>query len=626
MRDADLKHTRIQNLHDQWSRGEISDQHYRDVVTAILSGDGQGLPPEPPRRLGPLEALLTAAPRPTAASVEELAPGSILFSQWKVEEKLGQGGYGAVYRARELHLGDVLAVKILGAELFADPDVLSQFRQEVSVMRRLNHPRVVRVFDYREDPDRLIALLSMELIPGCSLQALLEAAAAPLPVPLAISILRQTLQGLDAAHKKKIIHRDISPGNILLASGRPEHLLARPLADPGVKVTDFGLAALADARLSSRFCGYGTPAFMPPESLSGGSRSEPVADLYSVGAVSYLVLTGTLPVGRFLMPGELGINVPPTLDALLADLLNPSPRHRPQTAQAALQRLDLASPRPLLTLAASVPGSEAEPVRRPESEPEVPSLRLSTSRRSPTRRQSNRSLPEPGSIWEENTTGLRFRFIPPANHGSAADHLGLLLSGFWLGEVPVTQTMWIEVLGSNPSRFTGDVHRPVESISWFNAIQFCNTLSRTAGFAELYTRDGQIRGLKEGSGEPGFGLPIVAAWEHAAQAGSGLPFGSGGDADKCAWYNGNSSGPQPVRGKPANAWGLYDMAGNVWEWCWDPEPTGPGEAASRSTHRLAKGGAWFNDAEACLVTSVRSWPAGARHNYLGLRLMRPYVA
>ena len=181
------------------------------------------------------------------------------------------------------------------------------------------------------------------------------------------------------------------------------------------------------------------------------------------------------------------------------------------------------------------------------------------------------------------------------------------LSAFWLGDSEVTQGMWQAVMGANSSNFTGDASRPVEQVSWDDCQAFFQRLN------------GQVRGLTAT-------FPSEAQWEYACSAGSGGDYA--GDLGSMAWYSDNAgSQTHPVKGKQANDFGLYDMHGNVWEWCSDwfgtyaagaaTDPLGSGSGSSR----VRRGGSWFNSARNCRSAYRYASSPGFRDYYLGVRLL-----
>ena len=168
------------------------------------------------------------------------------------------------------------------------------------------------------------------------------------------------------------------------------------------------------------------------------------------------------------------------------------------------------------------------------------------------------------------------------------DKLKITVEAFEMDIYPVTQSIYQLVMGKNPSSFKGD-DQPVESVSWFHAIEFCNRLSGQAGLGPVYKIDGKnVEWIEDTTG---FRLPTEAEWEYACRAGTtGDRYG---DLDKIAWYRNNSADTTHSVGQlEPNAWGLYDMLGNVWEWCWDLYKEG-------GANRVHRGGSWGDGAHGC---------------------------
>ncbi len=217
---------------------------------------------------------------------------------------------------------------------------------------------------------------------------------------------------------------------------------------------------------------------------------------------------------------------------------------------------------------------------------------------------------------------------PPGekDRGSAEEqHEVVLTRPFLLGTAPVTQQEYQAVMGTNPSRFAGG-NLPVEQVSWFDAVAFCNALSRGEGLEEAYLVQGSDVRWK-GPDCPGWRLPTEAEWEYACRAGTtGARYGN---LDDIAWHSGNAGGQtHPVRQKAPNAWGLFDMLGNVWEWCWDWYATYPGGrvvdpvGSDSGSYRVARGGSWYLGAQ-CARAAARGYVApSARAGNLGFRLAR----
>jgi formylglycine-generating enzyme required for sulfatase activity len=187
---------------------------------------------------------------------------------------------------------------------------------------------------------------------------------------------------------------------------------------------------------------------------------------------------------------------------------------------------------------------------------------------------------------------------------------------FLLAKYPVTQEVYFAVTGESPSTFKGD-HKPVETVSWKDAVLFCNALSRKAGLRPCYALDGTDEAITFHPASDGYRLPAEAEWEFACKAGTTAP--RYGELDAIAWYKGNSAGTtQPVGLKAPNAWGLYDMLGNVWEWCTDVY-----DAQVYGSYRIFRGGGWADEARGCLATNRRrSHPTSFKIDDLGFRIAR----
>ena len=187
------------------------------------------------------------------------------------------------------------------------------------------------------------------------------------------------------------------------------------------------------------------------------------------------------------------------------------------------------------------------------------------------------------------------------------------LSNYSIGETEVTQALWQAVMGSNPSSFTGNLQRPVETVSWNDCQEFI----------------GKLNSLTGGT----FRLPTEAEWEYAARGGNrsiGYKYSGGDNLGSVAWYDGNSSSTtHPVKGKQPNELGLYDMSGNVWEWCADwfdssyyaSSPQNNPKGPSAGSDRVIRGGSWGSIARSCRVSYRISYAPSSTYSHLGLRLV-----
>lgn len=182
-----------------------------------------------------------------------------------------------------------------------------------------------------------------------------------------------------------------------------------------------------------------------------------------------------------------------------------------------------------------------------------------------------------------------------------------------LGAVPVTRLLYGSVDNDTPGETPGDI-LPVTEVSWWDAVRFCNTLSRYEGLTPAYRVDGEATDVEWNTAADGYRLPTEAEWEYACRAGTTGP--RYGELDEIAWYRGNSGERiHPVGGKRPNAWGLYDMLGNVWDWCWDYYDT-----EVYGSYRVLRGGGWFDEHWSCRASVRRRSHPSLRIDDVGMRL------
>ncbi|GHT56910.1 hypothetical protein FACS1894109_07490 [Spirochaetia bacterium] len=210
---------------------------------------------------------------------------------------------------------------------------------------------------------------------------------------------------------------------------------------------------------------------------------------------------------------------------------------------------------------------------------------------------------------------------------------------FYIGKYEVTQREYEALMGNNPSRFKG-ANLPVENVSWFNAVQYCNTQSQKESLTPAYTINGDDTTWNRKAN--GYRLPTEAEWEYACRAGPTGPFNTGNNITiEQANYHGKMT--TDIGSFPPNPWGLYDMHGNVWEWCWDwnsnwwvkyrycpgadvdaqIDPTGPTSEPSPNFGRVLRGGSWIMDNVKVLRSASRCsyMPEDSRYD-MGFRVAR----
>ena len=187
---------------------------------------------------------------------------------------------------------------------------------------------------------------------------------------------------------------------------------------------------------------------------------------------------------------------------------------------------------------------------------------------------------------------------------------------FLLSSCLVTQELYFEIVNESPAAFKGN-NKPVETVSWRDAVIFCNTLSTLEGLNPYYTISNRGEEISCDFKASGYRLPTEAEWEYTCKAGTaGIRYG---ELDEIAWYKGNSDRmTHEVGMKQPNAWGLYDMLGNVWEWCSDIY-----DETVYGSYRIIRGGGWSDEPRGCMATNRRrSHPVSFKIDDLGFRIAR----
>lgn len=189
------------------------------------------------------------------------------------------------------------------------------------------------------------------------------------------------------------------------------------------------------------------------------------------------------------------------------------------------------------------------------------------------------------------------------------------LAPYELAAFPVTQALYAQITDQRPSTAHGD-QLPVEGVSWWDAVRFCNVLSQRDGFAPAYRLHADGESIEWDVSADGYRLPTEAEWEHACRASTAGPHY--GPLDEIAWYRGNShERMHDVGGKRPNPWGLYDMIGNVWNWCWDIY-----DAEVYGAYRVLRGGGWFDEHWSCRASARRRSHPSFQVDDVGFRVAR----
>jgi len=271
-------------------------------------------------------------PAPSAEELAEAIPGL------RVLGLAGRGGMGAVYRAEQMRLGRVVAVKLLPAGVTADPMARERFEREARVLAGLSHPRVLRVFDFGTLPNGASYLVT-EWAEGGDLAARIAGKAQE---PKAVADwVAQIAEALDAVHAQGVVHRDLKPANVLVRG------------DGGLALGNFGLARAEGAGFTTALTVsgviFGTVDYMAPEQMgaggAGGGGAVPevtkAADIYALGVMTYQMLTGRVPRGVFA-PASKAAGLPRAVDPVIAAAMAAEPGARPRSAGEFARRLGVA--------------------------------------------------------------------------------------------------------------------------------------------------------------------------------------------------------------------------------------------------------------------------------------------
>ena len=260
--------------------------------------------------------------------------GDLIAGRYRLVERLGRGGMSVVWRADDDVLGREVAIKVLSPALAGDPELHRQIRAEARAAARLRHANVVAVFDYGEltDAGRVQSYVVMELVDGRSLADMLSGGS--IPWKLAALVGAQVAAALAAAHADGIVHRDVKPANIMVTGA-------------GVKLVDFGISAAVGALDDNDGRLLGTPAYLAPERVEGGPV-RPATDVYALGLVLYLALSGRMPwpastvtqmvkAHVYAKPAPLPViaGLPPQIARLVSRCLAKKPADRPSSVEVA---------------------------------------------------------------------------------------------------------------------------------------------------------------------------------------------------------------------------------------------------------------------------------------------------
>ncbi len=585
------------------------------------------------------------------------------IGDWELEELLGIGGFGEVWRARNPHLSDPVALKFC-----LDPKAAQWLRHEAALLGRVmsqgRHPGIVALLDTYLNGDP--PCLKYEYVAGGDLSGLIGQWRRSPPrdhIAECTRLIHELAEIVAFAHNLNppIVHRDLKPANILLQPTGAETVRAR--------VADFGIGGIAArqafeatthgpsraAVLATALRGSCTPLYASPQQLRG-EAPDPRDDVHALGVIWYQMLTGDLSTGAptdwrdEIADKGVPENVLHLLGICLASKADKRPANAAVLAEelARLTRATVSSP-PSLPRPIPLPSSWLVPpvVQVPPVPPTPPPALTVLTPKSKHIVRPSRSLPKQIT----NSIGMKFVLVPAGTFimGSSPDEAGrsgdegpqhevTITRPFYLAIYPVTQAQYQNIMRNNPSHFCRsgrgkdlckDIDPqtlPVERVTWGNAVVFCRKLS------ELPEETRQGRKYR---------LPTEAEWEYACRGDSLQPLYLGlslsstlANFDGNYPYGGAPRGPflkrtSPVGSYPPSPLGLYDLHGNVWEWCADwygehyyaesPAEDPPGPATG--DRRVVRGGCWSSPGNNCR-TAYRGKLEPGDHLYrVGFRVL-----
>ena len=603
-----------------------------------------------------------SAGRASPRAEEEKPPPSL--GRYRLDSLLGRGGFGQVWRGYDPELERPVAIKIPRANRLTSQEHRKTFLGEARKVAQLRHSGIVPVYDFGQDGPYYFIV--WEFIDGGSLADRVSRGRPPLDQ--AVRFVAEVADALHYAHLRDIIHRDIKPGNILIDKAERAY------------VADFGIAVTEDELLKEHGLVCGTWAYMSPEQVSGHSRRVNArTDIYSLGVVLYELLTSRLPFraepgedlkeqiisGEPRTPRTIDDTIPVELEDICLKAMSKQVANRFSTAGDMASALRKAvgdsaapvTPKPMPPAKPTTVEYLAKQLGMPVSalmwktreilhlEIRTPTFMLTAAQVERLLEGLHGPLPTGSSRGQQIKSVLRrpplnlplgdelslnLVFIPEGTFtmGSPPDEEGhnddetqhevRITRPFYMGQHLVTQEQFKGIMGFNPSYFDG-APLPVETVSWFDCVSFCQALSEKLGKS--------------------FRLPTEAEWEYACRAGTAGPFGTGSNisTDQANFdgkfaYGGGPTGESrhqttPVGSFASNAWDLYDMHGNVWEWCADwygpygqgpvTDPQGPPDGDIR----ILRGGSWFHGPADCRSAQRDALDSGRRHSLYGFRVI-----
>jgi len=513
------------------------------------------------------------------------------INSYEVLERVGRGGMGTVYKVRHTLRNEILALKQLNDD---SPEIQKRFENEAVVLSKLSHPNIVQVNDFFSFENELY--IAMEFVDGKPLSQIIGKEVGPIIAEKAVPLFTQILRGMSHAHQNGIVHRDIKPANILVGS------------DGTVKITDFGIARVLGATMGTAGMKMGTIYYMSPEQMEGEEIDER-SDIYSLGMTFYEMLAGRLPFNF------ANTSNPFAIMKQVHDAEIPDPRefypHIPENVVGAVMK--------------SIQKDKRKRYQSIDEFLKALNGKIEISQPMPQKIYSPKiSIPEP---VVKSGIGNEMVFVEGGTF-LMGGKVEISVNSFYIANTPVTQKLWETVMVQNPSFFKGD-SKPVENINKYDAMKFCNKLSLLEGLSQCYFKIQKQNGVLSGNigtdremnicdfKANGYRLPTVKEWEFAARGGNKsfkYQYSGSNEINRVAWFNENSNGStKSVGTKQPNELKIFDMSGNVWEWCWD---------IYYGSATVLRGGSWNDSEEHCKVDYRYSLGPFSKGYGIGFRLAR----
>lgn len=563
---------------------------------------------------------------------KELQPGTILCGgKYTVEKKIGEGGFGITYKALQSGLNRTVCIK----EYFpagkcarathartvyvqgASENIFEKYRQafvkEAKMLATLHHPNIVEVIDVFDENNT--SYMVMAFIEGKSLQNIVNARGR-LPYPEVVNYIAQVTNAVGYLHDRHILHRDIKPDNIMIT------------ADYKAILIDFGSAREFEQDKTQIHTSMLTHGYAPTEQYTANSRKGSYTDIYAIGATMYFVLTGHVPLEaaarlteQMVAPKELAPDIPDEANRTILKAMQLKAENRHQTVQEFMDDLRNVRPSVLVdeTIGGTITNKKLWPVLAvagciiviligylifcPKGVIEMEKGKVEYKTYDFTGMNAYPMIKVNGGDFIMGTTEIDDDDCPPHN---------VSLSDYYIGQFEVSQGLWKKVMGNNPSSYQKTELQdslPVENISFEDAQLFVSRLNNMTGQK--------------------FSLPTEAQWEYAARGGvesKGTKIA--GKYPNNVWYD--KDHPFKIKFPPSvNELGIYQMSGNVAEWCLDyyeddfykqsANSHNPLNTSKNSFH-VVRGGS-FDDDEIDKITVYYRETSDKATSNIGLRLV-----